>query len=215
MILAEYDAEDTMRGFYEDGRAEGRQEGYEAREIDLIKRMFQNGINPEVIAQSADIPEDEPQEKKDEAEKQLLRLIDRYKVNVIALGNGTASRESEMLVSELIKKNKLEVKYVIVSESGASVYSASEEASKEFPDMDVTLRSAVSIARRLQDPLAELVKIDPKSIGVGQYQHDIPQNELESLCALYGGQFLDFTPKSSIYINPMEIPEEVFLDEII
>ena len=101
---------------------------------------------------------------------------------MIAIGNGTASRESEMFVSDLISKNKKEIYYAIVSEAGASVYSASKLATEEYPDINVSLRGAISIARRLQDPLAELVKIDPKAIGVGQYQHDVNQKKLsESL----------------------------------
>ena len=105
-------------------------------------------------------------------------LIKKHKVTVIAIGNGTASHESEVFVAGLIKELDTKVSYMVVSESGASVYSASELAAKEFPDYDVSLRSAVSIARRLQDPLAELVKIDPKAIGVGQYQHDMPPARL-------------------------------------
>ncbi|MBR4462978.1 MAG: RNA-binding transcriptional accessory protein [Erysipelotrichaceae bacterium] len=110
--------------------------------------------------------------------KVLLDLIRRHKVKIIAIGNGTASRESEKLVSELIKENDLDVEYAIVSEAGASVWSAQEEARKEFPDLQVEERSAVSIGRRLLDPLAELIKIDPKAIGVGQYQHDLPEKAL-------------------------------------
>lgn len=108
----------------------------------------------------------------------LLKMINDYKVELIAIGNGTASRESEKLVAELIKENKLNVNYAIVSEAGASVWSAQEAARKEFPDMAVEERSAVSIGRRLLDPLPELIKIDPKSIGVGQYQHDLPEKQL-------------------------------------
>ena len=108
----------------------------------------------------------------------LLKLIKDFKVELIAIGNGTASRESEKLVAELIKENKLNVSYAIVSEAGASVWSAQEAARKEFPDMAVEERSAVSIGRRLLDPLPELIKIDPKSIGVGQYQHDLPEKQL-------------------------------------
>ena len=119
-----------------------------------------------------------PQSKIAEAEQILLKLIKKHGVTVISMGNGTASKESEIFVSDMIKKYSLNVKYMVVNEAGASVYSASELAAKEFPDYDVSLRSAVSIARRLQDPLAELVKIDPKAIGVGQYQHDMPQNRL-------------------------------------
>ncbi|HRG63053.1 MAG TPA: Tex family protein [Burkholderiales bacterium] len=111
----------------------------------------------------------------------IAKLCDKYKAELISIGNGTASRETEQLVKDLCKEFKnINVQIVVVSEAGASVYSASEFAAKEFPDMDVSLRGAVSIARRLQDPLAELVKIDPKSIGVGQYQHDVNQNRLAS-----------------------------------
>ncbi|MFA5561404.1 MAG: Tex family protein [Eubacteriales bacterium] len=114
----------------------------------------------------------------------LLRLIKTHQVDVIAIGNGTASRESELFIAELLKAYpELDVKYTIVSEAGASVYSASELGTEEFPDFDVTERSAVSIARRLQDPLAELVKIDPKAIGVGQYQHDMKQARLNETLA--------------------------------
>ncbi|GAA0859657.1 MULTISPECIES: Tex family protein [Clostridium] len=115
--------------------------------------------------------------------KKLKELINKYGVDVISLGNGTASRESEEVISEVVKEVKnetgREVSYVIVSEAGASVYSASKLATKEYPDLDVTVRGAISIGRRLQDPLAELVKIDPKAIGVGQYQHDVTQKRLE------------------------------------
>ncbi|ODP98026.1 RNA-binding transcriptional accessory protein [Salinivibrio sp. SS3] len=112
------------------------------------------------------------------ASKTLRRFIDRHGVNLIAVGNGTASRETEHFVTTMLKQADLSIQTVMVSEAGASVYSASELAAKEFPDLDVSLRGAVSIARRLQDPLAELVKIDPKSIGVGQYQHDVSQHQL-------------------------------------
>jgi len=121
-----------------------------------------------------------PQNKIEEAGKKVLELIKKYNVTLISIGNGTASRESEKFIADLIKDNKLNVEYVIVNEAGASVYSASKLATEEFPDFDVAQRSAVSIARRLQDPLAELVKIDPKSIGVGQYQHDINQKNLKT-----------------------------------
>ena len=113
--------------------------------------------------------------------KKTIDLINKYNVDIIAIGNGTASRESEKLVSETLKEIN-NCKYAIVSEAGASVYSASKLAIDEFPDLTVEKRSAVSIARRLQDPLNELVKIDPKGIGVGQYQHDVSQKKLsESL----------------------------------
>ncbi|MCC7516548.1 MAG: RNA-binding transcriptional accessory protein [Pseudomonadales bacterium] len=120
-----------------------------------------------------------PQQKTAEAEKILLALCKQYDVNLISIGNGTASRETEKFVADILKKHsEIKAKNVVVSEAGASVYSASELAAKEFPDLDVTIRGAVSIARRLQDPLAELVKIEPKSIGVGQYQHDVNQMQL-------------------------------------
>ncbi len=113
-----------------------------------------------------------------ESKRKLLKLISDYKVEIVAIGNGTASRESEKLIAELIHENNLSVNYAIVSEAGASVWSAQEAARAEFPDMAVEERSAVSIGRRLLDPLAELIKIDPKSIGVGQYQHDLPEKAL-------------------------------------
>ena len=119
-----------------------------------------------------------PQNKVEEAKKKLIQMIVKNNVDIVAIGNGTASKESEILVADLIKECPRKVSYAMVNEAGASVYSASKLAAKEFPDFDVNLRSAVSIARRLQDPLAELIKIDVKSIGVGQYQHDMPQNRL-------------------------------------
>ena len=119
------------------------------------------------------------------SEKKIVDIINKYNVKLIAIGNGTASRESEEFVSKVIKKYSLDCEYVIVSEAGASVYSASEEAKKEFPDLHVEERSAISIARRVMDPLSELIKIDPKSIGVGQYQHDVNQGKLQDA--------LDFT----------------------
>ncbi len=119
-----------------------------------------------------------PEHDKAQAKLQLRKLIDDYKVDLIALGNGTACRESEVVIAELCRDLNNKLQYTIVNEAGASVYSASKLAAEELPDLDVTLRSAVSIARRLQDPLAELVKIEPKSIGVGQYQHDVNQKLL-------------------------------------
>ena len=126
-----------------------------------------------------------PHEKILEAKKIILELIKKYQVNIIAIGNGTASRENEKFVSDLIKENNLTLNYIIVNEAGASVYSASILGAKEFPDLSVEKRSAISLARRLQDSLTELVKIDPKSIGVGLYQHDMPVKELSDA--------LDFT----------------------
>ncbi len=122
-----------------------------------------------------------PQSKTEESIEKLTALIEKDKVDIISIGNGTASKESEIFVSELIKHCSRPVSYAVVSEAGASVYSASKLGAEEFPDFDVSLRSAVSIARRLQDPLAELIKIDVKSIGVGQYQHDMPQNRLSEV----------------------------------
>ena len=121
----------------------------------------------------------EPQNDVEGAKKELLKLIDKDKIDMIAIGNGTASRESEMFVADMIKEASRDVHYVIVSEAGASVYSASKLATEEYPDINVSIRGAISIARRLQDPLAELVKIDPKAIGVGQYQHDVNQKKLQ------------------------------------
>ena len=124
----------------------------------------------------------EPQNDVEGAKKELLKLIEKDKIDMIAIGNGTASRESEMFVSDMIKDVKHDICYAIVSEAGASVYSASKLATEEYPNINVSIRGAISIARRLQDPLAELVKIDPKAIGVGQYQHDVNQKKLaESL----------------------------------
>ena len=121
----------------------------------------------------------EPQKKVTEAWETLKKLVDQYKIDLIVIWNGTASRESEKIVNEFIEKYKLNVKYMITSESGASVYSASKLAQDEYPDLDVTIRGAISIAHRVQDPWAELTKIDPKSIGVGQYQHDVDQKFLK------------------------------------
>lgn len=124
----------------------------------------------------------EPQNDVEGAKKELIKLINKYNINMIAIGNGTASRESETFVSNMISELDKEIYYAIVSEAGASVYSASKLATEEYPDINVSLRGAISIARRLQDPLAELVKIEPKAIGVGQYQHDVNQKRLtESL----------------------------------
>ncbi len=145
---------------------------------------YYNGCKIAVIDQKGDVLDTAvvyptpPQNKVEEAKKKLTDMIVKNNVDIIAIGNGTASKESEILVADLIKDCPRKVSYAMVNEAGASVYSASKLAAKEFPDYDVNLRSAVSIARRLQDPLAELIKIDVKSIGVGQYQHDMPQNRL-------------------------------------
>ena len=120
-----------------------------------------------------------PRKETEKAKRIISKMIERNGVTTIAIGNGTASRESEQFVAELLKEIPQKVSYMVVSEAGASVYSASKLAAEEFPDYDVSLRSAVSIARRMQDPLAELVKIDPKAIGVGQYQHDMPKARMD------------------------------------
>ena len=139
-----------------------------------------------------------PQNKVEESKKILKRLIEKYNITLISVGNGTASRESEMVIVDLLKEIPQKVQYVIVNEAGASVYSASKLATEEFPNFDVGQRSAASIARRLQDPLAELVKIDPKSIGVGQYQHDMNQKKLgEAL----GGVVEDCVNKVGVDLN--------------
>lgn len=146
---------------------------------------FRTGCKLAVLSPTGEVLEigviypHEPKKEVDMAEKIMLVLIQKHNVKIIAIGNGTASRESEAFVANLIKKYNLDVKYVIVSEAGASVYSASLLAKREFPDYSVEQRSAVSIGRRLQDALSELVKIDPKSIGVGLYQHDLKQKELD------------------------------------
>ena len=140
----------------------------------------------------------EPQNDVEGAEKELVKLINKDHVDMIAIGNGTASRESEMFVSEMIKKCDHKVLYTRVSEAGASVYSASKLATEEYPDINVSIRGAISIARRLQDPLAEFVKIDPKSIGVGQYQHDVNQKKLEESLA---GVVEDSVNKVGVDVN--------------
>ena len=122
-----------------------------------------------------------PQGKVEQSKKTLKKLIETYKIDVIAIGNGTASRESESLISDLIKEMGVKTQYIIVNEAGASIYSASELAAQEHPDINVSIRGAISIGRRLQDPLAELVKIDPESIGVGQYQHDLNKKRLKEV----------------------------------
>ena len=122
-----------------------------------------------------------PQNKIEESKERLLKAIEKYNIDIISIGNGTASKESEIFVANVIKEAKRPVSYAVVNEAGASVYSASKLGAEEFPEFDVSLRSAVSIARRLQDPMAELIKIDVKSIGVGQYQHDMPQKRLSEV----------------------------------
>jgi len=136
------------------------------------------------------------------SEKTVVKLVSKYNCNIIAIGNGTASRETEKFISDLIKKHNLKSQYVIVSEAGASVYSAGKVAQEEFPDYEVQERSAVSIARRVQDPLAELVKIDPKSIGVGQYQHDITESKLN---ASLDGVVLDAVNSVGVDVNTASV----------
>ena len=144
-----------------------------------------------------------PQNKVKEAKATLKKLIEKYNITLISLGNGTASRESEQIIVELFKEIPQKVQYVIVSEAGASVYSASKLATEEFPNFDVGQRSAASIARRLQDPLAELVKIDPKAIGVGQYQHDMNQKRLSEAL---GGVVEDSVNKVGVDLNTASAP---------
>ena len=143
-----------------------------------------------------------PQSKIEEAEKKLLALIKKHNVSVISIGNGTASKESEIFVADMIKKSGLDLSYAVVNEAGASVYSASKLGASEFPEFDVALRSAVSIARRLLDPLAELIKIDVKSIGVGQYQHDMPENRLEEVL---GGVVEDCVNSVGVDLNTASV----------
>lgn len=146
----------------------GYKNGCKAAVTDGIGRVLDYGVIYPVLSQS----------KVKEAEEFVCRMVKKHNVDIIAIGNGTASRETELFTVNVIKNNKLNVQYIIVNEAGASVYSASKLGAEEFPDYDVSIRGAISLARRLQDPLAELVKIDPKSIGVGQYQHDMNQKKL-------------------------------------
>ncbi len=151
---------------------------------------FRTGCKVAVVDEMGDFKEfrtiypTEPKNDLAGSEMILLELIKKYKPELIAIGNGTGSKETDQFVKGMLKKNKLKIHSMVVSESGASVYSASELAGKEYPDLDLTARGAISIAHRLQDPLAELVKIDPKSIGVGQYQHDVNQKELKKSLGL-------------------------------
>ena len=140
----------------------------------------------------------EPQKQVEKTKKELKSLIGKYDVDIIAIGNGTASRETEQVVADIIREIDEDLSYIIVSEAGASIYSASEVGIYEFPDLDVTVRGAISIARRLQDPLAELVKIDPKHIGVGQYQHDLNQGKLNDAL---GGVVEDSVNKVGVDLN--------------
>lgn len=153
----------------------------------------------------------EPQNKVEEAKRELKKLISKYRIDLISVGNGTASRESEQVIVSLLKEIKDPVQYVIVNEAGASVYSASKLATEEFPDFDVAQRSAASIARRLQDPLAELVKIDPKSIGVGQYQHDMNQKKLNDTLT---GVVEDCVNKVGVDLNTASAPLLAYISGI-
>lgn len=164
---------------------------------------FRSGCKVAVIDKNGNFVEykaifpHEPQNKKTEAESVILGFIKKYNIELVSIGNGTASKESSIFINDVIKKNKLGVKSIIVSEAGASVYSASDVAIKEFPHLDITVRGAISIGRRLQDPLAELVKIDAKSIGVGQYQHDVNQTQLKNS--------LDLTVESAVNYVGVEL----------
>ena len=144
-----------------------------------------------------------PQNKVEETKKTVKALVDKYNISLISVGNGTASRESEQIIADMIKEIQKPVQYIIVNEAGASVYSASKLATEEFPEFDVGQRSAASIARRLQDPLAELVKIDPKSIGVGQYQHDMNQKKLTEALA---GVVEDCVNRVGVDLNTASAP---------
>ncbi|MBU1087332.1 MAG: RNA-binding transcriptional accessory protein [Candidatus Omnitrophica bacterium] len=163
---------------------------------------FRTGCKVVVIDSKGDFKEftaiyPHEHKRKEQTAQILLGFIKKYQVDIIAIGNGTASKETDIFIRQLIKDHKLKISSVVVSEAGASVYSASEVAAKEFPDQDVTVRGAISIARRLQDPLAELVKIDPKSIGVGQYQHDVNQHALKKA--------LDLTVESCVNYVGVEL----------
>jgi len=164
---------------------------------------FRTGCKVAVIDKNGNFKEykaifpHEPHKRIAEAEATLISFIKKYSIELISIGNGTASKETSTFVNQVIKKNNLDIKSIIVSEAGASVYSASDVAIKEFPELDVTVRGAISIGRRLQDPLAELVKIDPKSIGVGQYQHDVNQVQLKNS--------LDLTVESAVNFVGVEL----------
>ena len=157
-----------------------------------------------VLDKTVIYPTPGPKQNEEKAKEDLKALILKHSVDIIAIGNGTASKESEIFVAELIKEmqGERDVEYIVVSEAGASVYSASELAAKEFPEFDVAERSAVSIARRLQDPLAELIKNDPKSIGVGQYQHDMDKNRLDSVL---GGVLEDCVNSVGVDLNTASV----------
>ncbi|WP_297669520.1 helix-hairpin-helix domain-containing protein, partial [Thomasclavelia sp.] len=183
--LTEIGEEQAISVFSENLRNLLLQPPLRGRKILAVDPAFRTGCKLAVVDQTGKVLKIDkvfitiPKDNYDKEKKVLLDIIKTYKIEIIAIGNGTASRESEAFISKLIKDNELNVDYAIISEAGASVYSASKLAKEEFPDYQVEERSAVSIARRLQDPLAELVKIEPKAISVGQYQHDIAQKQLE------------------------------------
>ena len=155
-----------------------------------------------LVLDTAVIYPTKPREDIERSRKVVSTLINKYNVDVVAIGNGTASHETEVFAADVIKELDRSVSYMVVSEAGASVYSASKLAAQEFPDYDVSLRSAVSIARRLQDPLAELVKIEPKAIGVGQYQHDMPEARLEEVL---GGVVEDCVNSVGVDLNTASV----------
>lgn len=186
--LTELSEEQAMKVFAENLRNLLLQPPVKGRVVLGLDPAYRTGCKIAVVDDTGKVLETTviyptpPQNKVEEAKKVMKHLIEKHKVDIISIGNGTASKESEIFTADLLKEIDRKVYYMVVSEAGASVYSASKLGAEEFPDFDVALRSAVSIARRLQDPLAELVKIDPKSIGVGQYQHDMNQKRLgESL----------------------------------
>lgn len=182
--MSEKGEEQAIKVFKENLRSLLMQPPIKGRVVLGIDPGFRTGCKLAVVDETGKVLEvgvmypHPPQKKYREAKELLQSLIEKYNVDILAIGNGTASRESEALAADVIK-NYENVKYIIVSEGGASVYSASPLAKEEFPDYDLSLRSAVSIARRLQDPLAELVKIEPKAVGVGQYQHDVTPKKLD------------------------------------
>ena len=184
--LTERAEEDAIKVFSSNLHPLLMQPPIKGKNLMAIDPGFRTGCKAAVIDETgklmdyATVYPTEPQNQVEKTKVKLKELIKKYKVNIVAIGNGTASRETEIVVVEMLKELNDDISYIIVSEAGASIYSASEVGIAEFPDIDVTIRGAVSIGRRLQDPLAELVKIDPKHIGVGQYQHDLNQGKLNN-----------------------------------
>lgn len=184
--LTERAEEDAIKVFSSNLHPLLMQPPIKGKNVMAIDPGFRTGCKAAVIDETGKLMDystvypTEPQNQVEKTKEKLKDLIKKYKVNIIAIGNGTASRETEIVVVEMLKELNDDISYIIVSEAGASIYSASEVGIEEFPDIDVTIRGAVSIGRRLQDPLAELVKIDPKHIGVGQYQHDLNQGKLNN-----------------------------------